>query len=81
MMEAARILALSGTQPKRTILFVAFAGKESGLLESKAYCKKHEQELPKIVNVFSRDGGPEPSVGISIPQVMYDITDSGGHPA
>ena len=59
MMEAARMLALSGAKPKRTILFIAFAGEEFGLLGSKAYCKKHQQELPKIVNVFNRDGGPD----------------------
>ena len=28
MMEAARMIALSGAKPKRTILFVAFAGEE-----------------------------------------------------
>lgn len=72
MMEAARMLALSGAKPKRTILFIAFAGEEFGLLGSKAYCKKHEQELPKIVNVFNRDGGPEPPVGIAVSQAMYD---------
>lgn len=72
MMEAARMLALSGAKPKRTILFIAFAGEEFGLLGSKAYCKKHQQELPKIVNVFNRDGGPEPPVGIAVSQAMYD---------
>ena len=30
MMEAARMIALSGAKPKRTILFVAFAGEEFG---------------------------------------------------
>lgn len=72
MMEAARMLTLSGAKPKRTILFIAFAGEEFGLLGSKAYCKKHQQELPKIVNVFNRDGGPEPPVGIAVSQAMYD---------
>ena len=45
---------------------------EIGLLGSKAYCEKHQQELPKIVNVFNRDGGPEPPVGIAVSQAMYD---------
>ena len=72
MMEAARMLALSGAKPKRTIVFIAFAGEEFGLLGSKAYCEKHQQELPKIVNVFNRDGGPEPPVGIAVSQAMYD---------
>lgn len=72
MMEAARMLALSGAKPKRTIRFIAFAGEEFGLLGSKAYCKKHQQELPKVLNVFNRDGGPEPPVGIAVSQAMYD---------
>ena len=72
MMEAARMLALSGAKPKRTIRFIAFAGEEFGLLGSKAYCKKHQQELPKVQNVFNRDGGPEPPVGIAVSQAMYD---------
>ena len=72
MMEAGRMLALSGAKPKRTIVFIAFAGEEFGLLGSKAYCEKHQQELPKIVNVFNRDGGPEPPVEIAVSQAMYD---------
>jgi len=72
MMEAARLLALSGAKPKRTILFVAFAGEEFGLLGAKAFAKKHKDELGKIANLFNRDGGPTPPVGISVPQAMYD---------
>lgn len=72
MMEAARLLALSGAKPKRTILFVAFAGEEFGLLGAKAFAEKHKDELGKIANLFNRDGGPTPPVGISVPQAMYD---------
>lgn len=72
MMEAARMIALSGVKPKRTILFVAFAGEEFGLLGAKAYVKTHAKELGKIANLFNRDGGPTPPVGISVPQAMYD---------
>ena len=72
MMEAARLIALSGAQPKRTILFVAFAGEEFGLLGAKAYAHQHRKELGKIANLFNRDGGPTPPVGISVPQAMYD---------
>lgn len=72
MMEAARMIALSGAKPKRTIVFVAFAGEEFGLLGAKAYCKTHAKELPKIANLFNRDGGPEPPVGIAVSQAMYD---------
>ena len=72
MMEAARMIALSGAKPKRTILFVAFAGEEFGLLGAKSYVKTHAKELGKIANLFNRDGGPTPPVGISVPQAMYD---------
>ena len=34
MMEAARMIAKSGAKPKRTILFIGFAGEEFGLLLS-----------------------------------------------
>lgn len=72
MMEAARLLAMSGAKPKRTILFVAFAGEEFGLLGAQAFAKTHEKELDKIANLFNRDGGPTPPVGISVPKAMYD---------
>lgn len=72
MMEAARMIAQSGAKPQRTILFIAFAGEEFGLLGSKAYVKTHAKELSKIANMFNRDGGPTPPIGISVPQAMYD---------
>lgn len=72
MMEAARMLALSGAKPKRTILFVAFAAEEFGLLGAKAFAKTHPDMLPKISNLFNRDGGPTPPVGITVPPAMYD---------
>ena len=72
MMEAARMLSVAGTKPKRTILFVAFAAEEFGLLGAKAFAKQHADILPKISNLFNRDGGPTPPVGISVPPAMYD---------
>ena len=72
MMEAARMIAKSGAKPKRTILFIGFAGEEFGLLGAQAWVKSHKDKLPKIANLFNRDGGPEPPVGISVPQAMYD---------
>ena len=72
MMEAARLIALSGAKPKRSIVFVAFAAEEFGLLGAKAYVKRHQKELNKISNLFNRDGGPTPPIGISVPQAMYD---------
>lgn len=72
MMEAARMLALSGAKPKRTILFIAFAGEEFGMWGAQAWVKTHKDKLPKIANMFNRDGGPEPPIGIYVPQAMYN---------
>ena len=72
MMEAARLIALSGAKPKRTILFVAFAAEEFGLNGAKAFCNTHKSKLSKISNLFNRDGGPTPPVGIAVSQAMYD---------
>ena len=72
MMEAARMIALSGAKPKRTILFIAFAAEEFGLLGAKSFAVKHADWLPRIANVFNRDGGPLPPVGITVPPAMYD---------
>ena len=72
MMEAARMIALSGVKPKRTILFIAFAAEEFGLLGAKSFAAKHADYLPVISNVFNRDGGPLPPVGITVPPAMYD---------
>lgn len=72
MMEAARLLSLSGAKPRRTIRFIAFAGEEFGLLGAQAYAKAHSDELPKISMMFNRDGGPLPPVGMRVPSAMLD---------
>lgn len=72
MMEAARLLALSGARPRRTIRFIAFAGEEFGLLGAKAYARDHADELPRISMMFNRDGGPTPPVGMRVPEAMID---------
>jgi hypothetical protein len=41
VLEAARILASIGVQPKRTIRFVLWSGEEQGLLGSAAYVEQH----------------------------------------
>ncbi len=72
MMEVARMIATSGAKPKRTIVFVAFAAEEFGLLGAQAYCETHKDELDKISYLFNRDGGPLPPTGIEVSQNMYD---------
>lgn len=71
VLGAAHLIAKSGLKPKRTIKFVAFAGEEFGLWGAQAYCKAHEKELGKIVNLFNRDGGPTACTGISVPESWY----------
>lgn len=74
MLEAARLLALSGAKPRRTIRFVAFAGEEFGLLGAEAYAKAHADELPRISMLLNRDGGPTPAVGMRVSEAMkHDI--------
>ena len=72
VMEAARLIATSGAKPKRTMLFCAFAGEEFGLLGAQAWVRGNPKKMDKISNLFNRDGGPTPPVGISVPQAMYD---------
>lgn len=72
LIEMARLLAVSGAKPKRTIRFIATAGEEFGIWGADGYCKRHEKELDKISCVFNRDYGIEPPVGIAVPECMYD---------
>ncbi len=56
-MEAARILALSGVKPKRTIRFILWSGEEQGLLGSRGYVEKYKDLNEKISAVLNDDGG------------------------
>ena len=71
-MEAARLLAEAGAKPKRTIMFVLWAGEEFGLLGSKYWVENNTDKLPDIVNLFNRDGGPLVPLGITVPKEWYD---------
>jgi carboxypeptidase Q len=57
VLEAARALAKSGLQPKRTIRFVLFSGEEEGLVGSAKYVEAHKSELDKISAVLVHDTG------------------------
>lgn len=74
-MEAARLLAATGAKPKRSIIFALWAGEEYGLLGSQGYVEKHIDEMPNIVNVFNRDGGPTVADEWSVPQEWYDLVE------
>ena len=57
VLEAARVLARAGLQPKRTIRFILFSGEEEGLLGSKAYAAAHAAEADSIQAVLVLDNG------------------------
>lgn len=71
-MESARMLALSGAKPKRTLLFCVWAAEEFGLWGSKHFVESKCIDLNKIANYFNRDGGPLVPLGITVPPAMYD---------
>jgi hypothetical protein len=69
--EAARILAEAGVQPKRTIRFILWTGEEQGLLGSRAYVDTlSEEELSKISAVFVDDGGTNYEGGLQVVEAM-----------
>lgn len=64
ILEAARALARTDWQPRRTVRFVWFAGEELGLRGSEAYVQAHQTELGDVVCVINVDmpGSPR-SIG------------------
>ena len=56
-LEAARIIARSGLQPKRTIRFILFTGEEQGLSGSRKYAETHAVEADSIQAVIVLDNG------------------------
>ncbi len=66
VLEAARLLARSGVQPKRTIRFVLFTGEEQGLYGSKAYVKQHQDEMARTSLALVHDTGTGRVVGIGL---------------
>ncbi|MCK9628143.1 MAG: M28 family peptidase [Bacteroidales bacterium] len=71
-LEAARLIALSGAKPKRSILFCLWAGEEFGLWGSEFWVRTNKDKLKSISNYFNRDGGPTVTSGITIPDAMYN---------
>lgn len=69
-MEAARMIALSGAKPLRTMHFILFAAEEFGLLGAKAWAETHKSELDKVSDIFNRDGGSNAYVSISVPKSL-----------
>lgn len=63
IMEAARILATLGVQPKRTIRFALWAGEEQGLWGSYAYMERH---------LAHRSPSPDPAIAELGPYFTHD---------
>ena len=70
-MEAIRLIAASGAKPKRSIIFIAFAAEENGLVGSQAWLKKHPELQGKIVMMINRDGSPSAITGAAVPETWY----------
>lgn len=70
-MEAARLIAMAGGKPKRSILFALWAGEEFGLWGSKFFVENCDK-LHNISNYFNRDGGPTVPTGITVTEAMYN---------
>lgn len=71
-MEAARLIMKAGGKPKRTILVCMWAGEEFGLLGSKSWVERNREKLPKISNMFNRDGGPTVANSLSVSEAMWE---------
>ncbi len=65
VLEAARGLAATGAELRRTVKFVLFGVEESGLVGSWAYTHQHDGELDHTILMINNDVGGRPS-GISI---------------
>ena len=71
-MEAARLIMKAGGKPKRTIMVCLWAGEEFGLLGSTSWVKRNNDKLPKISNMFNRDGGPTVANSLSVPDAWRE---------
>ena len=71
-MEAARLIMEAGGKPKRTMLFILWAGEEFGLLGSISWVERNGDKLAKISNMINRDGGPSCPSGISVTEAMRE---------
>jgi hypothetical protein len=75
VLEAARVLAASGLQPRRTIRFILFAGEEQGLLGSRAYAAAHAAGADSVQAVLVLDNGTGRIVGQAL-QGRADLEDT-----
>ncbi|MDR0815273.1 MAG: M20/M25/M40 family metallo-hydrolase [Bacteroidales bacterium] len=70
-LEAARLIALAGGKPKRSIVFCFWAAEEFGLWGSKFWVEHNKDKWSRISNYFNRDGGPTVANALTVPPAMY----------
>lgn len=66
VIEAARIIHLTGLRPRRSIRFVLFSGHEQGKLGSWGYVQAHRAELDRIAAAISFDRGTGHVIGFTL---------------
>lgn len=66
VIESAQAIVASGKRPRRTIRFVLFDGEEYGLFGSRAYVKKHRDELDDVAAVIVHDMGQDRIQGYAL---------------
>ncbi len=70
-MEAVRLIAAAGAKPKRSIVFIAFAAEEQGLVGSQGWIKKHPELHGKIAMMTEWDTMPYAITGATVPETWY----------
>jgi len=80
-LEVARLLAKAGAKPKRTIRFMLWSGEEQGLLGSRAWIKKHPEEMKLISAAIVHDGGTNFVSGINATEAMLPLFEKIFEPA
>ena len=66
VIEAAQAIIASGQRPKRTTRFVLFDGEEYGLFGSRAYVRRHRDELDSVAAVIVHDMGQDRIQGYAL---------------
>jgi hypothetical protein len=57
VLEAARVLAVLGRAPRRSIRFALWGGEEEGMVGSFSYVKNHATELQNCIALLNTDSG------------------------
>lgn len=88
VIESAQAIVAAGKRPRRTVRFVLFDGEEYGLFGSRAYVRKHRDELDSVVAVIVHDMGQDriqgyalggrPELEAGLREAMSRIDDASG---